>query len=400
MRTSFRFLYVLALLLIGIGCSQQSPLNPVAVNSVDSHALLDQNRDLERLAAARDGGVSQLASVASVVRVPAGSVDALQAAVDAAGDGGAVVLLAGAHTESNTTTISHAVTIVGERGAVLKVDTQVDPADFDIDPALHVLNTSNVVIWGLELGPVGAIGSTAILIERSSHVVVGNNRIHDYQNSVILQHGDAARIWGNHVVVTGAWQTGDLAEADGIMLVNGDNVSIAANDVSNGVFGVFASDRNGTLTGNNLHENFVGVIFCKIPAGGFRLPTSEPIGSEVSANHWTSKLNRTTGNLNAGQLVIDGANNNLLVSNASSSNGTYDIELVGESTRFGICTPTSFDNTVRAVGPFQHVVIKDCGQNNTVIGGTLVDTGEDPCDPPCPAPSTATIGRFAGRFRR
>ena len=46
---------------------------------------------------------------------------------------------------------------------------------------------------------------------------------------------------------------------------------------------------------------------------------------------------------------------------------------------FGFLTPKSFENKVMA-GEFQDIRIKDCGQNNVVIGGQLVDNSQDPCN--------------------
>jgi hypothetical protein len=68
----------------------------------------------------------------------------------------------------------------------------------------------------------------------------------------------------------------------------------------------------------------------------------------------------------------------MLVENAGSGNGTYDIELTGDSFRFGFLTPASFRNTVRA-GSESTLLIKDCGNDNTVIRGNQVDVGGDPC---------------------
>ncbi len=53
-------------------------------------------------------------------------------------------------------------------------------------------------------------------------------------------------------------------------------------------------------------------------------------------------------------------------------------ELAGDSYRFESFTPKSFDNKVVA-GWFQNIIIKNCGENNTVIGGQLVDSTQDPC---------------------
>ena len=84
-------------------------------------------------------------------------------------------------------------------------------------------------------------------------------------------------------------------------------------------------------------------------------------------------------NFNVGYLVIDGANNNLLLNNDASGNVSYDIELTGDSERFSFFTPFSFENKVVA-GKFQSISIKDCGVDNTVKGGMQVDTSVDLCE--------------------
>ena len=76
--------------------------------------------------------------------------------------------------------------------------------------------------------------------------------------------------------------------------------------------------------------------------------------------------------------MIDGANNNTLENNNASNNGTYDFDLTGDTYRFGYLTPKSFNNKVNA-GQFQSVTIKNCGDNNTIVGGQLVDNNQDPC---------------------
>jgi len=110
---------------------------------------------------------------------------------------------------------------------------------------------------------------------------------------------------------------------------------------------------------------------------GLVLPDGDVTGAEFSATQWLCKSNQVSDCFDANYIVIDGANKNVVMNNESSNPGTYDIELVGDSYRFGFLTPTSFDNTV-IVGD-DNLVVKDCGLNNTVIGGTLVDNATDPC---------------------
>ncbi|MDH4038818.1 MAG: hypothetical protein OEX18_15425 [Candidatus Krumholzibacteria bacterium] len=390
-----------SMLLLSYGCASDDPVQVTA----DSDDTVDLTRfeRLERLAAKPDQGVAELIGATAPVVVPAGSVDALQAAIVAAGTHGIVLLESGLHTESQGVLIGTSVSIIGESGAVLEIDSDADPFDYTLDPALHIKNTANVMIWGLAIRPTGTVGGVAVLVERSPNVTVGFNQIDAHQNAIVLHHGDRAVIWGNRVRVTDGFFAGELLEADGILALNGDDVAVVGNDVSNGLFGIFASDEKGLLMGNTTYENYIGVILCKAPPASFQLPGGEIWGSEQSATRWKVFGNNSADNFTVGYLVIDGANKNSLWANDGSGNGTYDIELMGESMRFGFCTPTSFDNSVKAVGRYRHITIKDCGVGNTVMGGMQVDPSVDPCEGPCPAsalsgapdvqPRLATIAR-------
>ena len=77
--------------------------------------------------------------------------------------------------------------------------------------------------------------------------------------------------------------------------------------------------------------------------------------------------------------MIDGANNNVLITNEGSGNVLYNIELAGDSNRFGFFTPSSFKNLFVA-GSQKGLVVKNCGSNNVIIGKVnLVDHNADPC---------------------
>jgi len=76
--------------------------------------------------------------------------------------------------------------------------------------------------------------------------------------------------------------------------------------------------------------------------------------------------------------VIDGANRNVLQNNAAANNSVYDVEFAGDSTRYGFFTPASFNNVFKGASQ-KGLVVKDCGNNNTIKGkGTLVDQRADP----------------------
>lgn len=362
-----RLSILLFLLIAVMGCDQQTLLEsdsePEISNGIQSEELTRQ----------------QLLSARAIVEVPAGSVDALADAIAEAGSGGTVLLKAGTHHESNTVTISHPVRIVGENGATLISDTFPSGTTGIMKPALHLLNAPNVVIYGLEILPKEGIGGTAIFIEDSPRSYIAHNNFREHEVSIVVQEGDRASIKNNVIVASGGWLTGEIPSANGILLVNGDFVEIRGNTVSNALLGIFASDRKGLLVDNEMFGNFVGIILCNVPAG-VPTPSGEIVGSETNATKWIARRNKSHDNFDIGYLVIDGANQNLLANNEGGNNGRYDIELAGDSERFGFFTPTSRETNV-LTGRFGDLVIKDCGVDDTIVGDAiLVDTGADPCN--------------------
>jgi hypothetical protein len=361
------------------GCSRDELASTQPAPASEEMKLPAIVAELERIATSPEGEAEHLAPSARIVRLPAGSVDGLAGAIEAAGPGGIVIVKSGMHLETETVTITDRVNIVGERGAVLVSTTDIytGPPD-EVEPALHVKGASGVVILNLEMKPSGTVGGAAILLENAAGALAVKNKITDYQFGILLHQADNSFVTHNTVAVHPGWQVGAFAQAGGIFVVNGDNVQVWSNDVSRGVFGIFAADESGTLISNRTHEGFIGIILCKVPAGSIVLPGGEGIGSENSATGWTARLNESRNNFNIGYLVIDGANNNMLEANAASNNAAYDMELTADTFRFGFLTPASFENTVIAA-PFDNITIKDCGNNNTVIGGQQVDTSVDPC---------------------
>ena len=383
MQTSVRSMALAAFLaaMLASGCADEPlPLVPeVDTVAADEEArveeALTEASRLEAFALESDGGVASLVESissesgrASIVVVPAGSVDALAGALASAGTGGIVILKSGLHTESGSVTITSRVNLIGEPGAILQVDTQTDAA-FN-DPALHLLGASRVLVWGIDLRPAQSSGNTAILLQDSPRATIGNNTISAHQVSVLIHESDRAFLFGNTITTSpdGFY---------GVEVVNGERVSIVGNEIANAPgFGVFACDRDGTFLLNHMHGNFIGLIFCNVPVGDATLPDGQVIGSDVPATDWTARWNNATDNA-WGYLAIDGANGCDLLHNEASNNSDYDIELAGDSERFGFFTPTSSNCTAVSSNPA--IVVKDCGLNNTVIGGTQVDTTVDPC---------------------
>jgi hypothetical protein len=331
---------------------------------------------LKKIAAESDGGVARWTadrlkkSAEAVVRVPAGSVDALASALASAGPDGVVILESGIHTESATVTISQRVALLGEPGAILQVDTETaEERRSIVDPALYVHNASQVLIWGIDLQPTAETGGVGILLENAPQTLIGHNTISQHQFGILVEQGDHSQIFANTITLGGLG-------GDGITVINGDKVEVVANDASGGLFGIWICDRNGVLLDNRVRGNVIGIILCKVPANNIPLPSGVATGAELPATAWTVSGNTSTDN-QWGYVVIDGANNSTLRHNAASNNARYDMEFVGDSERFGFLTPFSFNN--RAIINDPNLVVKDCGTNNKVIGGNQVDISTDPC---------------------
>jgi hypothetical protein len=166
----------------------------------------------------------------------------------------------------------------------------------------------------------------------------------------------------------------------GIVMVSGAHAQVNGNTADGaGFFGIWYCGSKGRASGNVTRNSFVGSILCKVPAGTFDVD-GVLYGSDVPGQHWVVRDNVSENNLTNGYLVIDGANNNSLINNTGSNNGTYDIEMSGDSNRFGSFTPQSYANQL-VIGPGnESLTVKDCGANNSIIGtADFIDLLMDPC---------------------
>lgn len=310
-----------------------------------------------------DLAFSEIEDSRSTVILPAGSVDGLADAIEEAGYNGKVIVESGIHYESARVVITEKVTIVGQEGAVIETSAP------SLIPALHIKNAHNVTIKGLELRSTGPIISWAILVENSDLTTIEDNVILGYNAGIVIEQGDHTKINQNTMVGSGL--------VHNIIVVNGEHVKILGNDLSNARFGIFISDKKGHYKYNTTHGNLIGVVMCKVPQNNIPLPDGGAAGADFAATEWKVQSNDSHGNVQEGYLLIDGSNNNLVKQNTASGNGTYAIQLQGDSYRFGFFTPAVFENTVNA---YDDMTVKDCGIDNTVTGGILVDTDVDECD--------------------
>jgi hypothetical protein len=314
--------------------------------------------------------------------IPAGSNNALADAIANACTGGIIYLKAGEHTQTGNVVIEKSVKIIGESGAVLKLDSELVPANSDgsvnINPAIHILNAPGTLIQDLTIIPSDGGGGTSILIEDSPYCGIMRNTINDFQFAVLNEQSDFTTIMLNNITMTNAWLTGEVTDALGITVVNGKSCYIADNEVSTAVFGIWGCDEFGTIERNYTHDSYLGVILCNVPPI-LIFPDGEVVGSEIPGAYYKVRNNKSENNFAYGYLVIDGANHNILENNEASNNGLYDIELTTDTYRFGFLTPAAYKNTVN-VGAYPNVTIKNCGPDNVINGGVLVDTNADPCD--------------------
>ena len=126
MKRSLPFMGALAVVGVLAGCGEDASRQ---LGAGAPPVYLRDAQTLDRLARSADVGVGELSAGARVVVLPSGSTDALAGAIASAGSGGAVILRAGAHTESHGVTITQPVSLLGESGAVLRVDTHADSAE-------------------------------------------------------------------------------------------------------------------------------------------------------------------------------------------------------------------------------------------------------------------------------
>ncbi|TNE66546.1 MAG: hypothetical protein EP344_02445 [Bacteroidetes bacterium] len=310
------------------------------------------------------------------ITIPAGSVDALQAAIDDLCAGGTITLAAGMHTENTMVVIDKRLTLKGEAGAVLKVSSTPDNSAPTV--GLHVYNAQNVRLENFELLPTGDDGGIGILLQNANQATVKNCVIRHHMISILLEQSDHANITGNLVEASLLWQTAGIF-CHGIVVTNGEKAVVMNNEIFHGFWGMWACDKDGIFKGNYTHDNFTGLILCRVGEDyAYTLPDGTQAFAEFACTSWQVSNNVSTDNAFVGYLVIDGANNNHLNNNQGGNNAAYDMELKGWTGEFGPCLPTSFGNLVNA-GSYD-LLIKNCGENNTIIGGTLSD---DPCHPDC-----------------
>lgn len=356
--------------------SNNTPVNEQQVRQDIQKALLE----IQKVQGV-DMGV-QLRMLAQFIVVPAGSNNALAQALTDAGEGGIVYLRSGTHTESAGITVRSKVTIIGENGAILKVKSVANVMNLSngvtqINPAIHVLNAPQTNIQNIEIQPIDADGSTAILYENSPLSASMYCTFKGFMFSVLVEKSNQMTIMGNKMTASSLWQA-NPGPIIGVLVSNGKNAWIANNEVEAAFVGIFTSDQYGSVVQNNTHNNYTGIVLCGIAPNSLKMPDGRLTGGELKSNNWKVSGNKSDFNITSGYWVIDGSNNNTLEGNTSTGNGAYDIELIGQTSRVGFPMSPCFNNTVRATAGQK---VKDCGINNRVSGGIIVSDG---CADPYP----------------
>ncbi len=315
--------------------------------------------------------------------IPAGSNNALADAIANTCNGGVIYLEPGEHTETEPLTISKSVILIGAGAGVTQLKVYAGArlpnpnGSAPVDPAFHFLNAEKCLIQDIDIQPIDPEGGTCMLLENAPNSAVVRCNISGFMFSIANELSDQFVAIGNTIVGGSAWLQGDAASSIGIVNVNGKSCYMADNEVSNHLFGLWGCDQWGTIERNFSHGCGYGVILCNVPMF-ITLPDGRIAGSLVPGSAWKVRNNNATDNFAAGFIVIDGANNNRLTNNNASNNVEADIILSGESLRFGFLTPVAYNNQVD-VGAYPNITIKDCGQDNIVNGGVMIDTNVTPC---------------------
>jgi nitrous oxidase accessory protein NosD len=321
---------------------------------------------------------------ARTVRLPAGSVNGLAAAIANAGPGGTVILKRGLHAESGPVTVGFRVNLIGEPGAILETATSPDP-DYPITiaAAIHLKNAPHAKVQGIWFRPpAGTTGNCAVVLEDSPYAQVLCNQVSAYQFGVLVQRADHACISGNRIQVSNAWSLDPsdpdfLIDTEGIVNINGQHVRVTDNHVSGGFDGIWMCDEKGYCAGSTATGNFIGLLLCRVAAGTFLISGADAEASQPGTA-WLVHRNEAHDN-DWGIQVTDGAHHNVLLNNDATGNHVYECELTGDTLRYGYFVPGCFDNFV-VQGGQTSLVVKDCGANNTIRGNvTLLDNTLDPC---------------------
>mgnify|MGYP001979676234 CR=1 FL=1 len=333
--------------------------------------------EIERLVS-QDGFTGQR----KVVDLPAGSVNGLQAAINEAGVNGIVNVKSGLHTEDMTVNVNFTVQIIGEEGAIIESSNPAMSSSLVVTPVIKIENSEHVHVKNIQFvsATESGEGNVGILVYNANYAHIKNNDFQGHQMAVSIDESDFTFVEDNTAKGLFSKGYGLFNSSVGIGAVGNTNSTIKNNYMTDFGTGFFASGNNGIYHGNTAEGGETGFFYCtgNSPVFG-TLPDGSPIAASEPANNWISVSNLAK-NTGVGHLVIDGVNNCKLINNSAENCALYDVEFVGPTLRFGTPEPlpTTFENLF-IDDPSTDIEVKNCGVDNVIMGGQLVDVAADPC---------------------
>jgi len=376
MRSLFvTFLSVLSVLFIACEKDKVTSTNTTSQEVEYIETAEQQLAEIERLVSQDD-----FAGERKVVDLPAGSINGLQAAIDEAGPNGIVNVKSGSHVEETTVNVNFTVRIIGEDGAVIESNYPgVKTPPIVVNPVIRIENGNFVHVRNIQFvpGTESGEGNVGILVHNADYAYIKDNDFQGYQVAVIVDDSDFAFVQDN--TANGLFSEGYVLPLSiGIANLGDTYARTKNNHMTDFGTGYFASGSNGIYSGNTAEGGQTGFFYCT-GIGLASFPDGTPISASESANNWVGIFNLAK-NTGIGHLIIDGVNNCKIISNYAENCSAYDVEFVGPTLRFGTPEPlpTTFENLF-IDGSSTDIEVKDCGLDNIIIGGQLVDIVEDPC---------------------
>jgi len=314
------------------------------------------------------------------VHLAAGTTNQLAGAIASADPSTVIVLDAGDHFETGTVLINKSVIIEGYGANLIFSNvpgiTDATQLVWNIKSGIHINEGGSYTsIRGVTFKGSDLVPAVAVFLDHSKGVKITYNIFENWQFGISGYNAVYSIIKKNIIHANPGWATGAIPESDGIILSDGTHNHLIENEINNGLSGIFTGGFMGVDFGNKTNNCGIGQILCKVPAG-FNIINGVEINTQASTSNWRVMFNTSSNSALFGFLVIDGANKCILDHNKASNNGLYDIEVAGDSNRFGFFTPRAYNNRVHAYG---NLKVKNCGENTHIIGGTLVDNTVDPC---------------------
>ena len=208
------------------------------------------------------------------------------------------------------------------------------------------------------------IGWNGIFIEQSPNSAILRSKISNFFYGVIVEFSDQVAIIGN-TIFDNSFQA--------ILSNNGKSVYIGNNTLSGsqGCTAIWANDEWGTIANNEFIDNCGGILLCNYTElFGNLTPSGAPLDAVMTATGWKIRGNNFNNNEVVAISVRDGANLNLIESsNTFANTGDFDINIPpDEDIPNFLFIPKAFNNTVIST---DDVTVRDCGADNTIIGGIL-----------------------------